>query len=57
MIILASIPGVYADDDNWIDGIKFRFTNSKTHVLIDYKSADGRKNDEKYRIANPNILE
>ena len=37
-IILALIPEVYADDDNWIDGITFRYGEGGPTLDIDFKS-------------------
>ena len=43
MIILASIPKVYADDDDWIDGITFKLTINESKVEFRYRSTEGSK--------------
>ena len=43
VIILASIPKVYADDDDWIDGITFRLTINESKVDFRYRSTEGGK--------------
>ena len=46
-IILALVPKVYADDDDWIDGITIRYKQNFTSVVFKYKDPNG---DKEYTI-------
>ena len=50
VIILVSIPKVYGDDDDWIDGITYRYKSQATTIDIDYNRPFHNDEDDSLSI-------